>query len=1014
MTIPPELAARLSVFERRLRGMETATAVLTALAVSLATLAVLAMLDRLTDVGSGARQVLTSGAGLAALGAAGWWLYRWLWRRRDARALARMVQRRYPQLGDRLLSAVELTRADADVAGMSSALLRAALAQVAQDAARCDFRRAVSGRTAHRLGIVTLLVAAGLAFGYALAPEALTRSLLRWLRPATPVERYTFAQWSELPREHVVPLGEPFEIEFGLARDARWRPTRMRARLGERPPMRARFLDGRALFRFPGLMQAATLTARAGDASHRMRIRPQPRPELIALTAHIEWPAYMEREPEQRRVESAPLVLPAGARLSFQGETGSRLSHAHRLPDNPLHIESRTFRTPERTVEEWTNSTDGRATNAVALVFSWSDSDGLSAAQPYEARLRWQPDAPPVAELEGAPRTLAALRDETLVFATRGSDDYGLAVLGMEWEIETTPAEPDAVAVKRADGEWRLREDATGQATGMEAEARVGLRLLDVRPGETLTVRAWALDRFPDRARARSAPIRIHVLSDEAHAQQVRRAFAELGTRLEDALREEERLLAAHEALEALDDSALALERAEAMLRRGEEAERANRANVEQIAQNAETLAMEALRNPTLTPRDIQPWLAAAEQLRQTATDEMGPAAEALARAQAEADTDARRAELQEALARERRAAEALRQALQETNTALDHTLARSFVNRLRETARMERAVADTARRYLQGMAGLPPQELDPAQQSALAEPLREHGLARREAAHIRDDLGAFFLRTRQPEYREVREAMREPDVLLAMDGVGAHLQRNQLALSADGAERMAEQFEAWADRLDTQDDAADSGAGDGGGEGEGLERDVLLGLMRARVWEEMVREQTRSTAEDSAAPAHVATRQRARERQHEISAALAELADQTKQPPAAQFLRQLTGISDEAVGLMAQPEDSAAAIAAQTEIIEAIAAALQGSSASDAAGEDAAGEQQMAALMAGEQPGDGSGQGGPSVAVGQHDGPGSGSHESRAPERAGGDPAAWPAEYLDAIQRYGEAMEQI
>ncbi len=1009
ISIPPDLAARLAAFEKRLCGTESVGAGLAALACASTSLVALAALDRLTDVPAGVRVALMATAGISALTAAGWWAYRWLWRRRDARALARLVQRRYAKLGDRLLSAVELTREGANVSGMSPTLLRAALAQVERDAAPYDFRRAVSMRAVRRYGAGAALALAVLAIGFVLAPEALWRSVQRWWRPVAPVERYTFAQWADLPDTLIVPHGEPFEMECALAPRSRWRPARARARLGDRPTVRAQIRDGRALFRFPGQMQAAPLVVRTGDARRRIDVLPKPRPELIGLDARIAWPAYLQRDDETRRIERGTLALPAGTRVAFAGETRRALGAARLLPDEPLAVEGATFLTPSRSVESWAARYEGSETNAATLSFAWIDPNGLSAAQPYGMRLLQSRDTPPAVELEGAPRTLAALQDETLAMTVRAADDFGLAAMGLEWEILTVEpaADPTAAPVVRTSGAWRLRQDATGRLKRMDAEHRVALRLMEVRPGEILTLRAWSQDHYPGRARTRSESIRIHVLSHEEHAQQVRRAMAELSARLEEALREEERLLAAHGALETLDDDALALDRAEAMVRRGEESERANLAAVERLAQDADALMREALRNPAMAARDIQPWMDAAERLRQTAREAMAPAAEALARAQA----DERRAALKEAVAQERRAVDALRQTLQNTQDAMDQVLARSFVNRLRETARMERHVADEARLFLKGMAGLAAEELDPAQRSALAGPLGEHERARRETRHIRDDLAAFFLRTRQPLYNEVREAMLEPDVLVELDEVGGRLRRNQLALSAGNAERLAGKFDAWADRLDA--DCADcSGDGEGDGEQEGLEPDVLLGLMRVRVWEEMLREQTRAADEARTDPAYAETLRRAHERQREISESLTDLAEKTRLPPAAKFMRQLSAVSDEVAGLLARPESGPDVIAAQTEIIEAIAAAMQGSRDGSGMSESGAeGEQLAAAQQAGVRPGDGSGQGGPSVAVGQHAGPGSGSLETRAVERGGGDPAAWPAEYRDAIQRYYEAM---
>ena len=118
-------------------------------------------------------------------------LHRWVWRHRRLEQLARLLSRTHPRVGDQLLGIIELVRNEFEQA-RSPALCEAAIREVAQDAARRDFRDAVPNPR-HRLwtwlAAVPLAVALGL---FALFPAAAANAWQRFLAP-----------WSERPALHL-------------------------------------------------------------------------------------------------------------------------------------------------------------------------------------------------------------------------------------------------------------------------------------------------------------------------------------------------------------------------------------------------------------------------------------------------------------------------------------------------------------------------------------------------------------------------------------------------------------------------------------------------------------------------------------------------------------------------------------------------------------------------------------------------------------------------------------------
>jgi hypothetical protein len=226
------------------------------------------------------------GAGVCAL----WWTARWRWRE-DTRSLARLVQRQFPKLGDRLLGIIELSDTEHLPPNVSQGLVRAAMAQVAAEAEKLDFTAAVPTRGLRRW-TPGVLAAAGLAVAALVAaPSAARNAWARWLRPSSYVERFTFTRLEKMEAKRVVPYGEDFNVEARLRPDSEWKPDRARARVERQTPVTAKADAGRYKFALPGQTKQGALAVSVGDARERTMVEPVFRPDLAALTAEIELPS---------------------------------------------------------------------------------------------------------------------------------------------------------------------------------------------------------------------------------------------------------------------------------------------------------------------------------------------------------------------------------------------------------------------------------------------------------------------------------------------------------------------------------------------------------------------------------------------------------------------------------------------------------------------------------------------------------------------------------------------------
>ena len=208
--------------------------------------------DRFVNTPVWARTVLTvTGAALAAWFAHGWTRY-WLWNRRGPADLAKLLQRHFRVLGDRLQGVIELTQIEELPPNISPALLRAAIRQVADDSGRHQFEDAVPRRPARRWALAGITAAALTAAPFVFVPRAATNALERWAMPWADVERYTFTTVETLPDNLYIPHGEPFEMAVGLRPDAQWKPSAAAAHIERQDKLSAEVEDSRALFKFPG------------------------------------------------------------------------------------------------------------------------------------------------------------------------------------------------------------------------------------------------------------------------------------------------------------------------------------------------------------------------------------------------------------------------------------------------------------------------------------------------------------------------------------------------------------------------------------------------------------------------------------------------------------------------------------------------------------------------------------------------------------------------------------------
>jgi hypothetical protein len=162
IALPPDLVRRLGAFRRRVRRIKLFEAACAALCGVAVGFLALFLLDRVSDTPAWARGLLFTAA-IVACGAIPWAWHRWVWRQRSLEQVARLIERRFPAVGDELRGIIDIVRGGGAGESKSRTLCEAAVAQGR------DIRSGVDQHRRHQIQGVGGMGAAGLGIAHQLA-----------------------------------------------------------------------------------------------------------------------------------------------------------------------------------------------------------------------------------------------------------------------------------------------------------------------------------------------------------------------------------------------------------------------------------------------------------------------------------------------------------------------------------------------------------------------------------------------------------------------------------------------------------------------------------------------------------------------------------------------------------------------------------------------------------------------------------------------------------------------------
>lgn len=451
------------------------------------------------------RYALLAAIGLAGLAALAWFLVRRSLVRLSDHSMAILLERRFGNLQDSLVTAVELASAgqkasDFDAAGQQMR------AETCAEAWRRS-RQLDAGAVFNRQPLLRALAAAGIVLvslvSVAVASPDMFRFGLRRLAAMTdePWPRKTHLRiegFDNDEREEVVARGSDFElhvaaeaspglvvpqaVEVRSRDDSGKRDRALMTREGTAVPSEGGFQDYR--YTFSSVLTSTSFDVVGGDARLRdLRLRVVESPN-ISLTLACEYPAYMKRVPADVAVTGV-MPLPVGTRITVRARATKPLDEARvdYLVDGAP--ESRKLRLSGGRDFEF-NIECLRADQT--LSFSLLDTDGIRNRGPIQLALTAVPDEPPQIEIQLEGIGSAITPQARLPLSGKVADDYGVNRVWLEYSIDQQ--EPrEAVLTDRSGG------------SEIDISQAFEVVPLELKPGQKLLVGSKAADnRSPPAA----------------------------------------------------------------------------------------------------------------------------------------------------------------------------------------------------------------------------------------------------------------------------------------------------------------------------------------------------------------------------------------------------------------------------------------------------------------------------------------------------------------------------------
>lgn len=429
-------------------------------------------------------------------------VFRPVFRKFTIAELAALVETQYPELGERLTSAVELTDPSIPEEHKGSALMREYLeAETMSSTRHLDFRKAVSSERAQKSAWLGGFAAAILLLPFLVMPSGYgplwARLLMPWGAHELPAVLYFHVpdgtrivargedlKLVALPPEDVAIEDLPDAVELVWTNgqgETYIRPTEYVAE------------EHGFVATLPHVFEDFDYIVSAKrKRSERHTITVVDRPEITAFTLVITPPAYTGLAETEVDGAIGDVTVFERSRIKAVLEFNKPLANAEWLwRESGQHADAKDQEVSKPTALPFQLSEDRKSATLEFLadegsfVVKASDEHGLSNLEETPRRLIVTPDQPPELSLSGESGTTRARRDDVIALDVSVKDD--VAVAAVELHLETSKGQtevktvlPEALGGQEVNSRFDLELAAFGLSDGDSVKYRV--RAADNRP----------------------------------------------------------------------------------------------------------------------------------------------------------------------------------------------------------------------------------------------------------------------------------------------------------------------------------------------------------------------------------------------------------------------------------------------------------------------------------------------------------------------------------------------------
>jgi hypothetical protein len=847
--IPESLRLQLDDFRRHLWRVKTMEAVAAGLIGLLVSFLLVYGLDRIWQTPGWVRLgILVAGVSLFTVFAP-YWLHRWVWRQRRETQLARLIAKRYPGLGDRLLGVIELQDQEGNADTLSPRLREAAMEAVAIEAGNRKLDEALPPQRHRRWALVVLCLAGISAAAFTLTPRAGFNALQRWLMPLSKTERYTFTRLENPPVYRAVAFGEAFEITLRLSEDSEQRPVKSSGRYGLQPGVDAALEKDSYRFIFPGQQDAGSIVFHVGDLRHEVRVEPVQRPAMEDAAAVVTFPAYLGIPEKTANLNTGVLSAVEGSKVRIRLTTTRALAAATFGPTRSQAIEEPAGAyVPLDGALEISGAVASTPVIEVGAIpfeipFAWTDKLGLAGESGYRLRVDALKDAAPTCYLQGIDRQKVMLPEETVDFEVLAEDDFGVKQTGIEWSGQFTRPTSEVPAK----GELKLG-DGTPEERRLNKSASFSPAAFGIAP-QKITLRGYSEDHFPGRGRVYSEPVILYVLTRDEHAQMLKSKFDRTITEFEDLARREVELLDENQRLERLSGEELQKDTNTKRLESQEQAEAESERRMKDLTERMESLMKDAARNGDIQKQTLKKMAESLKSMQELSQQDLPKVKEKLGDSQEQSNTPEKaQKDVAQAAEEQQKAVEKMQEAIAKANEANRQFEAGTFVNRLKKAAGEQNGIASSLIDAYERILGIKASKLDPSDLRRLNESISQQGKTASDVRWLQEDLGNYFARTKTDSFKQILDEMKASQIDSGLEEVRSVLSSNHSFIATEQSKKWADKLTEWAKKLEGEKEKGGPGGGGGSGQSpEDEDFEFMLRVMKLVQQEQDLRAQTRA-----------------------------------------------------------------------------------------------------------------------------------------------------------------------